>query len=134
MGMAARRAHRGQRNLFSRISGLALLWASTVPFQLAFPNLTHRKVMGGSCGRGESSNLKSQNLVPVPPLAPAGQRLMPSPPWCAFPRHCNCAIWISSQYSSEPREARVGCHPTQGFHALCFPPAPVESPPLRSRT
>lgn len=50
----------------SRCSGQALLWASTVSSQLAFPNLTHWKVMGGSCGRGESSNLKSQNLGSSP--------------------------------------------------------------------
>lgn len=28
----------------------------------------------------------------------------------------------------------MGCHPTQGFRGLCFPPAPVESPPLRAGT
>ena len=124
--------HYGQKNLFSRCSGQALLWASTVSFQLAFPNLTHWKVMGGSCGRGESSNLKSQNLGSSPAPSPSWKGLVPSPSWYAFPRHC--AIWISSQCNSEPPEARMGCHPTQGFCGLCCPPAPVESLPLRSRT
>lgn len=70
MGMAARKAHWAKQPLLMDF-GPGPAWASTVPFQLGFPSLTHWEVMEGSCGGEESSSLKSQDLGSSPASSPS---------------------------------------------------------------
>lgn len=127
--MATRSAHCGQRNLFSRISGQALLWASTVSFQLDFPSPTHGKGNGGSCGRNQSSNLKSQDLGSSPTSSPSWTGAHTISSQALRLRHLElCPVQLRASV------AGAGCHPTEGFRVPCFPPVYVESLTLRSRT